>query len=214
MGTIERVIQKFAVQTAVYWGNPQPDGYGGMTYDAPREIKIRWDDSQNLATKNGSIPRDQENTLSDAKLLTNEDLEVGGLIWLGTLDDLFIMYNNIYELIWSDPVCVIIQGETEEEYNGNYRQKVLTVNKSLDSVIIDGYPKDYDITYTFAGIPALTDYQFQTLTDEEYESRLNSFMTYIEGLNLGLVTTNYEYNTGESPYGTDAITCPIGGVPN
>lgn len=106
MGAIEKLITKFAVQTAVYWGNPQPDGYGGMIYDTPREIKIRWDDSQNLGTKNGSIPRDQENTLSDAKLLTVEDLEVGGLIWLGTLEELMLIYNNTYQLEWSDIICV------------------------------------------------------------------------------------------------------------
>lgn len=106
MGNIERLIQKFAVQTAVYWGNPTPNGYGGFTYDPPREIKVRWDDSQKLTSKNGTPPRDQGNITSDSVLLVTEDLDINGLIWIGTLNDLFVKYNNIYSLAWSDPLCV------------------------------------------------------------------------------------------------------------
>ncbi len=37
-----RLLTSSLKDTAVYWGTPQPDGMGGMTYAKPVEIKVRW----------------------------------------------------------------------------------------------------------------------------------------------------------------------------
>ena len=80
---IEKFIKKISVQTAVYWGNPVNDGSGGFVFDEPVEIKCRWEDK----TKVVDSP-DGSETLSDAFILTNEDLVEGGYLYLGTLSDL------------------------------------------------------------------------------------------------------------------------------
>ena len=45
---IEKVAKRFCVETAVYWGNPQNDGYGGFTFDTPVEIKCRWEEKSEV----------------------------------------------------------------------------------------------------------------------------------------------------------------------
>lgn len=81
--SIERFIKTVCVQTAVYWGNPRPDGYGGFIYDEPREIRVRWDDKiQVIESADGA------EIISSAQLLVTEDLELEGVLWLGKLEDL------------------------------------------------------------------------------------------------------------------------------
>lgn len=69
MGAIERLIKKFTVQRCVYWGNPQHDGKGGYTFDAPIEIACRWEDKQEIKEMyDGNIYSTQ------AKVLVNIDI--------------------------------------------------------------------------------------------------------------------------------------------
>ena len=83
VNVLERLAAKFAVQTAVYWGNPIPAGTGGYTYDNPIEIAVRWDDvSEKIAMDNG------EEKLSRAMVTVTQDVDLGGLLFLGTLADL------------------------------------------------------------------------------------------------------------------------------
>ena len=79
---IERVIQKFTVQDAIYWDEPTPDGYGGMDYGMPKEIKCRWEDKVQVV-----IGADGKEITSGAELLVNIDLDLEGRVMLGTLDD-------------------------------------------------------------------------------------------------------------------------------
>ena len=80
---IEKFIKKISVQTAVYWGNPENDGSGGFVFDEPVEIKCRWEDKiQTVDNSDGS------EVVSDAFILTNEDLDEEGYLFLGTLDDI------------------------------------------------------------------------------------------------------------------------------
>lgn len=80
---IEKFIQKVCVQTAVYWGSPTNDGFGGFTFAAPIEIPVRWEDkTQIVATMDG-----QEVT-SDTEVLVTIDLEYNGYLYLGLLEDL------------------------------------------------------------------------------------------------------------------------------
>lgn len=81
--SIESFIKKVAVQPVVYWGNPQPNGFGGMTFDEPEERFARWDDTaQLMRNQNG------QEYVCKAKLLLTEDAEMGAYFMLGTLDDL------------------------------------------------------------------------------------------------------------------------------
>lgn len=80
---IQSFITRKLKQTAVYWGSPQEDGYGGKTYDDPIEIRCRWEDSvQVVSASNG------EEIISRAVVFTDTDLEENGLLYLGTMEDL------------------------------------------------------------------------------------------------------------------------------
>jgi len=76
------------VQTAVYWGNPQNDGFGGFTFDDPIDLEpptngVRWEDkTQLVVSANGA------ETGSDAEVLVCQDLDLDGYLYLGSLDDL------------------------------------------------------------------------------------------------------------------------------
>lgn len=80
---IEKFIKKISVQTAVYWGNPVNDGSGGFVFDEPVEIKCRWEDKTQIVNSS-----DGSEVVSDSFILTNEDLDENGYLFLGTLDDL------------------------------------------------------------------------------------------------------------------------------
>ncbi len=69
-------------QTAVYWGNPQNDGYGGHTFDTPIQLRVRWEDKQELY--NDAEGREKR---SSAIVYTQVDLDMGGFLYLGDLDD-------------------------------------------------------------------------------------------------------------------------------
>lgn len=86
---IERFIQKVCVQTAVYWGNPKDDGYGGFTFDDPVNISCRWEDKiQIVSTMDG------QETSSDSEVLVTEDLDYNGYLYLGTLEELLEDYTE------------------------------------------------------------------------------------------------------------------------
>jgi len=80
---IERFIQKVCVQTAVYWGSPQEDGYGGFTFDEPVEIACRWEDKTQIVAG-----MDGQEVTSDTEVLVTQDLDYNGYLYLGELDDL------------------------------------------------------------------------------------------------------------------------------
>lgn len=82
MGLIE-VITRACVQTAVYWGTPVPDGYGGWTYTDAREIQCRWEHKIQTIQKN-----DGENLVSPIQVFALEMLDMKGLLFLGELADL------------------------------------------------------------------------------------------------------------------------------
>ena len=77
------LIAKWLNQTAVYWGTPVYGGAGGRTFAEAAEISVRWEDKQ-------EVYRDQagaEHT-SSAVVFVNEDLDLGGYLFLGELTDL------------------------------------------------------------------------------------------------------------------------------
>ena len=88
--SISKFIEKVCIQTAVYWGDPTPDGYGGKTYSDPVEIPCRWDDTLEVIKDERG-----EEIICKAKVLVTQDLEEGGMLYLGTLEDLGIGGNVV-----------------------------------------------------------------------------------------------------------------------
>ena len=84
---IEDLIARFCVQTAVYWGTPVADGYGGKTFADPVEISCRWEDRvEKISTITTS--KLGEEIISKAQVFTTQDVEELGWLFLGDLDDL------------------------------------------------------------------------------------------------------------------------------
>jgi len=78
-----KFIQSVTVQTAVYWGTPTPDGYGGKTFADPVEIKCRWDGITQMIKG-----ADGREIVSRASILLIQDVDEGGYIFLGSLTGL------------------------------------------------------------------------------------------------------------------------------
>lgn len=76
-------IDRKLKQTAVYWGTPTPSGYGGCTYASAVEISVRWEDKQELFTNDRG-----EQELSRAIIYTNQDMDIGGYLYLGEESEL------------------------------------------------------------------------------------------------------------------------------
>jgi hypothetical protein len=81
--SLERFLSKACVQTAVYWGTPVNDGYGGMTYDTPVEIYVRWDGSTQVITDSKGVEHTCKN-----EVVTLQDVDEQGFLYLGSLSDL------------------------------------------------------------------------------------------------------------------------------
>jgi len=80
---IEKFLKKLSVQTAVYWGAPVNDGYGGYTYSTPVEIAVRWEGSTKVITTTKGTEY-----VSRAEVIVNQDVDEEGYLHLGTLSDL------------------------------------------------------------------------------------------------------------------------------
>lgn len=81
---IEKVAEKFAVETFVYWGNPVDDGYGGFTFDAPVEMKCRWENKREIMLDQAG----REFTCNASLLLVDIDVELEGRCYRGTIQEL------------------------------------------------------------------------------------------------------------------------------
>lgn len=100
--SIEKFIKTVCVQDAVYWGSPAPDGYGGIVWGNPEQIKVRWEDKFQEITDATGIE-----LISKAEVLVTEDLDYGGMLMLGVLNDLE-------------------SGATPEDLNNAYQIKAVT----------------------------------------------------------------------------------------
>jgi hypothetical protein len=98
--SIDSYIKSTCTQDAVYWGNPKEDGYGGKTFDAPIDIKCRWQDIVQLL----GTP-DKESVISRATVVVLQDLEEDGLLWLGTLANLTVQQQNDPRTI--EDICIV-----------------------------------------------------------------------------------------------------------
>lgn len=89
---IEKIIEKFCVQTAVYWGNPVNDDFGRFTFAPPIDIKCRWEDKTETDIGWTSTGFPGNLRLSKSQLLVTQDLEIKGYLWRGTLAEAQSLY--------------------------------------------------------------------------------------------------------------------------
>jgi len=80
---IEAVINRMLRQIVVYWANPVDDGYGGYTFDNPVELSARWERADEIEFGDNG-----EEVVIKAHCYLEQDVEEGGYIYLGTLDDI------------------------------------------------------------------------------------------------------------------------------
>lgn len=80
---ITKFISKVCVQTAVYWENPENDGFGQQIFAVGREIKVRWDDKIVVITD-----KQGKEITCQAEIMVQEDIDENGYLFLGVLSDL------------------------------------------------------------------------------------------------------------------------------
>lgn len=80
---IEQMIARRSEQVIVYWGSPVENGIGGKTFASPVEVYGRWQNQNQLLYDNKGTEY-----LSKSIVYTACDLQEGGMMWLGCLDDL------------------------------------------------------------------------------------------------------------------------------
>ena len=82
---ISSVLYRTLTQTAIYWGTPVEDGYGGKTFATPVDIKCRWQDRVEKISRLGD--RQGQEVVSNAQVFTLVDVQEQGWLYLGELDD-------------------------------------------------------------------------------------------------------------------------------
>jgi hypothetical protein len=70
-------------QDALYWGSPSASGWGGSDWDDPVEIKCRWELRQEVFRN-----AQGDEVHSQAIVYLSQDLDIGGYLRLGDLDDI------------------------------------------------------------------------------------------------------------------------------
>lgn len=124
---IENVLKRQYNQQAVYWGNPQNDGQGGFTYDAPVEIACRWEEMRQVVTDN----KGNEIT-SRAVIFVPQDLNEEGMLFLGTLDDLYDLESESSAEVLNDPRTFFSDHPTAQIYTIKRFQKVPCLGSTTD----------------------------------------------------------------------------------
>ena len=81
--SLKNFIKSVCVQPAVYWEEDGPDGYGGVTFLAPTEILVRWDDASETVSDSDGVE-----FVSRAMIMTPNDLKERSRLILGELADL------------------------------------------------------------------------------------------------------------------------------
>jgi hypothetical protein len=100
MGIIN-IITKNCAQPAVYWGGPVNDGYGGKSFDDPIQIYCRWENKSQL------IRLDDGNEISSRAIVyVLQDLDVEGVLCLGSLADLNLDDADDSSAAWDDPMKI------------------------------------------------------------------------------------------------------------
>ena len=82
--SISAMLNRTCKQLAVYWGSPNETGYGSQVWANPVEISCRWEDKEQL------IQLDDGSQISSRAIVyVLQDVDLEGMMYLGTLDDLY-----------------------------------------------------------------------------------------------------------------------------
>jgi hypothetical protein len=92
-------IGRMLNQTAVYWGTPVDDGYGGSTLADPVLIDCYWAERQEQF-----VSATGKTELSRAVVMLASAVEVGGWLLLGDYDDVASSISNPNQLEEALPV--------------------------------------------------------------------------------------------------------------
>jgi hypothetical protein len=77
------LIKKMRRQIAVWWASTGVDRHGDESYAVPVEIKCRWEDSSEEF-----LDAEGQRQMSNAIVYVDRDTPNGGVLMLGTLDDI------------------------------------------------------------------------------------------------------------------------------
>jgi len=111
----QRIANNLLRQKAVYWGTPVRDGFGGHTFADPVSVKCRW-----IWKQQKYVDQDHEEHLSQAIVIVNQDVEIGGRIALVDINDL-----NSSELPEGEDSFEIKAYQTTSDYKGkSFTRKV------------------------------------------------------------------------------------------
>lgn len=83
--SIEDTIASNCTDKSVYWESLSEDGYGGKTFADPIELDCRWENINQVVTDAKG-----EEITSRALVFITQDVEEEGLLYHGTLDDLYL----------------------------------------------------------------------------------------------------------------------------
>lgn len=107
-----------------------------------------------------------------------------------------------WAMAWSSPLCAKSDGSN----TGVARYKTLTLTHGTETSVV------YNITDAFGSFSALTDYNFQILTDANYTTRLNGFDTYIHNQMAINGYVDFDADLPSVKFGAfkyDAELCPL-----
>ena len=107
MMSIEAMIARNCKQTAVYWGAPVNDGYGGFTFATPVELTpptngVRWEEMHQVVTDAKGVE-----LTSRALVFLLQDVDEEGYLYLGTLDDLYDLAGESSGSAINDPTAIV-----------------------------------------------------------------------------------------------------------
>jgi hypothetical protein len=89
MSSMEFILNSRYNQYCVYWGNPKEGGVGKLSFDAPVEVKCRWEDMNQIVTDNKGVDH-----TSRALVFLPQDVDEEGMLYLGRLTDLTTVQKN------------------------------------------------------------------------------------------------------------------------
>lgn len=82
------LITRMRRQKAIYWPFTGLDNYGKRTYGPPQELDVRWEDlAKEFVTPLGETKTSMSNVYV-GQLEDGTELVTGGVLWLGSLEDL------------------------------------------------------------------------------------------------------------------------------
>jgi len=82
------IINKMRRQTAVYWHPNGTDNFGRVAYDAPVELRVRWETGfQEESKTEPSRTTDARASVVYVPAIEGGDVAIGGWLWLGALED-------------------------------------------------------------------------------------------------------------------------------